>query len=188
MKKLITLALVALMALAGTTTQAYAQENNNAAAKQSAKAQRDAERARQKAEAAYVDSLMHQSAVAAIEGRQFVLEADKVIFKHGETAYVNTNTNFVLMNDDLRSVPAALEIGRATLKNIKENLFFAFCYNVVCIPIAAGLPVLLGFDGLVDQMPMISALAMACSSVSVVSNALRLRKFRPRALGEAAPR
>ena len=59
---------------------------------------------------------------------------------------------------------------------------------MVCIPIAAGLPVLLGFDGLVDQMPMISALAMACSSVSVVSNALRLRKFRPRALGEAAPR
>ncbi len=107
MKKLITLALVALMALAGTTTQAYAQENNNADNKQSAKAQRDAERARQKAEAAYVDSLMHQSAVAAIEGRQFVLEADKVIFKHGETAYVNTNTNFVLMNDDRGTVQVA---------------------------------------------------------------------------------
>ena len=114
-------------------------------------------------------------------------QADVGIAVGSGTDIAMESADIVLMNDDLRSVPAALEIGRATLRNIKENLFFAFCYNVVCIPIAAGLPVLLGYDGLVDQMPMISALAMACSSVSVVSNALRLRKFRPRAL-EGAPR
>ncbi len=114
-------------------------------------------------------------------------QADVGIAVGSGTDIAMESADIVLMNDDLRSVPAALEIGRATLRNIKENLFFAFCYNVVCIPIAAGLPVLLGYDGLVDQMPMISALAMACSSVSVVSNALRLRKFRPRAL-EGVPR
>ena len=116
-----------------------------------------------------------------------LIQADVGIAVGSGTDIAMESADIVLMNDDLRSVPAALEIGRATLRNIKENLFFAFCYNVVCIPIAAGLPVLLGYDGLVDQMPMISALAMACSSVSVVSNALRLRKFRPRAL-EGAPR
>ncbi len=95
------------------------------------------------------------------------------------------SADIVLMNDDLRSVPASLEIGRAALKNIKQNLFFAFCYNAVCIPIAAGLPVLLGYDGLVDQMPMIAAAAMSLSSVSVVSNAMRLRSFSPDALRDA---
>ncbi len=92
------------------------------------------------------------------------------------------SADVVLMNDDLRSVPASLEIGKATLKNIRQNLFFAFCYNAVCIPIAAGLPVLLGYDGLIDQMPMISAATMSLSSISVVSNAMRLRSFRPNAL------
>ena len=112
-------------------------------------------------------------------------QADVGIAVGSGTDIAIESADIVMMNDDLRSVPAALEIGRATLKNIKQNLFFAFCYNVVCIPIAAGLPVLLGYDGLVDQMPMISALAMSCSSVSVVTNALRLRRFRPKALGEA---
>lgn len=115
-------------------------------------------------------------------------QADVGIAVGSGTDIAIESADIVMMNDDLRSVPAALEIGRATLRNIKENLFFAFCYNVVCIPIAAGLPVLLGYDGLVDQMPMISALAMSCSSVSVVANALRLRGFRPRALAEARQR
>lgn len=99
------------------------------------------------------------------------------------------SADIVLMNDDLRSVPASLEIGRAALKNIKQNLFFAFCYNAVCIPIAAGLPVLLGYDGLVNQMPMIAAAAMSLSSISVVSNAMRLRSFKPDALrdGRTSP-
>lgn len=92
------------------------------------------------------------------------------------------SADVVMMNDDLRSVPASLEIGKATLKNIKQNLFFAFCYNAICIPIAAGLPVLFGYDGLVDQMPMLSAAAMSLSSISVVSNAMRLRSFEPSSL------
>lgn len=109
-------------------------------------------------------------------------QADVGIAVGSGTDIAIESADIVLMNDDLRSVPAALEIGRATLKNIKENLFFAFCYNVVCIPVAAGLPVLLGYDGLVAEMPMISALAMSLSSISVVSNAMRLRTFKPVAL------
>ena len=91
------------------------------------------------------------------------------------------SSDVVLMNDDIRSIPAAIEIGRATLRNIKENLFFAFCYNAVCIPIAAGLPYLFGVS-LIHEMPMIAAAAMSMSSISVVTNALRLRRFRPRSI------
>lgn len=87
----------------------------------------------------------------------------------------------VLMNDDPRTIPAAFEIGRATVGNIRQNLFLAFVYNAVCIPIAAGLPYLLGM-GEFDHMPMIAAAAMACSSLSVTANALRLGRFRPRSL------
>ncbi len=92
------------------------------------------------------------------------------------------SADIVLMNSDLRSVPAALETGKAVLKTVKQNLIFAFGYNAVCIPIAAGLPVILGYDGLVEQMPMISAAAMSLSSISVVTNTLRLRRFKPKAL------
>ncbi len=92
------------------------------------------------------------------------------------------SADIVLMNDDLRAVPAALEIGRATLKNIKQNLFFALIYNAVCIPIAAGLPVVFGYTDLVMLMPMLAAAAMSCSSISVVTNAVRMRRFRPSSL------
>lgn len=88
------------------------------------------------------------------------------------------SADVILMNDDIRNIPATFSIGRATLKNIKQNLFFAFCYNVVCIPIAAGLPYLFGFSTLYE-MPMIAALAMSCSSISVVLNSLRLKGFKP---------
>ena len=91
------------------------------------------------------------------------------------------SSDVVLMNDDIRIIPAALEIGRATLKNIKENLFFAFCYNVICIPIAAGLPYLFGVS-LIHEMPMFAAAAMSLSSISVVTNALRLKTFRPKSM------
>ncbi len=86
--------------------------------------------------------------------------------------------DIILMNDDLRNIPAAFSVSRATVRNIKQNLFFAFCYNAVCIPIAAGLPYLFGMAEL-QEMPMIAALAMSLSSISVVSNSLRLKRFTP---------
>ncbi|MCL2334243.1 MAG: cadmium-translocating P-type ATPase [Candidatus Methanoplasma sp.] len=87
----------------------------------------------------------------------------------------------VIMGDDVRGVPAAVEIGRATLKNVKQNLFLAFCYNAVCIPLVAViLPFMLGSGSdVLMQMPMLAAAAMSLSSISVVTNALRLRRFRP---------
>ena len=91
------------------------------------------------------------------------------------------SSDIVLMNEDIRSIPAAIEIGRATLKNIKENLFFAFVYNAICIPIAAGLPYVFGVS-LIHEMPMIAAAAMSLSSISVVTNALRLKGFRPKSV------
>lgn len=80
----------------------------------------------------------------------------------------------VLTNNDLFSVVFAVELGRAVLKNIKENLFWAFFYNVVGIPVAAG--VLYPCFG-ITLSPMIAAAAMSFSSISVVLNALRLRRF-----------
>lgn len=78
--------------------------------------------------------------------------------------------DIVLVNGKLSDVSAALRLGRRTLKNIKENLFWAFIYNTVCIPVAAGAFV---FAGLTLN-PMLGAAAMSLSSFSVVTNALRL--------------
>ena len=86
------------------------------------------------------------------------------------------SADVVMMNNDLRSIPVSVEIGRRTLGNVKQNLFLAFCYNVIGIPVAAGLLYIFG-GPLLD--PMIAAAAMSLSSVSVVSNALRLGRFRP---------
>ena len=87
----------------------------------------------------------------------------------------------VLMRDDVRAVAAAVELSRAVLANIRQNLAWAFGYNVLLIPVAAGaLQPLFGMT----LSPVLAAGAMAVSSVSVVSNALRLRGFRP-ALGDA---
>jgi Cu+-exporting ATPase len=77
-----------------------------------------------------------------------------------------------LVQGDLRGVARALRLSRATMRNIRQNLFFAFIYNVVGVPIAAG--VLYPFFGIVLS-PMIASAAMTFSSVSVITNALRLR-------------
>ena len=82
------------------------------------------------------------------------------------------------MKSDLADVPAAISLSRATMRNIKQNLFWALIYNVICIPVAAGA---LSFVG-VTLNPMIAAAAMSCSSVCVVSNALRLRGWKPASL------
>ena len=81
-----------------------------------------------------------------------------------------------LMNTDLRSVVTAIKLSKATMRNIKENLLWAFGYNVALIPVAAG--ILFPFFGVLLN-PMIAGGAMAFSSISVVLNALRLRSFRP---------
>lgn len=80
--------------------------------------------------------------------------------------------DIVLMKNDPLDVPRAIRLSRLTITNIKENLFWAFCYNAICIPIAAGL--LYVFGGTLLS-PMLAGLAMSLSSVFVVSNALRLR-------------
>jgi len=84
-----------------------------------------------------------------------------------------------LMRPDQRAVVDAFRLSARTLRNIKQNLFFAFIYNVLGIPIAAG--VLYPFTGLLLN-PIIAAAAMALSSVSVVTNSLRLRRFQPEPL------
>lgn len=85
------------------------------------------------------------------------------------------SADVVLMSGDLRGVVNAIAISRATLRNIHQNLFWAFGYNVALVPVAAG--ALYPFNGMLLS-PMIAAGAMALSSVFVVGNALRLRRFR----------
>lgn len=77
-----------------------------------------------------------------------------------------------LMGTDLRRLPDAVRLSRATVGMIKQNLFWAFIYNVVCIPLAAGLPYAFGLDWQIS--PMLASALMAFSSVSVVTNSLRL--------------
>ncbi len=85
------------------------------------------------------------------------------------------SADIVLMHSDLVDVPAAISLSRATLRNIKQNLFWALIYNTICIPVAAGA---LSWAG-ITLNPMIAAAAMSASSVCVVSNALRLRRWKP---------
>jgi Cu+-exporting ATPase len=86
------------------------------------------------------------------------------------------SADVVLMGSELRGVLTAIGLSRQTVRTIRQNLFWAFIYNVALIPVAAG--VLYPFIGVLLN-PMFAALAMALSSVTVVSNSLRLRLFRP---------
>jgi Cu+-exporting ATPase len=85
------------------------------------------------------------------------------------------SADVVLMQGNLGEVATAIALSRATIRNIRQNLFWAFIYNIAGIPIAAG--VLAAFGGPLLS-PVLAGAAMALSSVSVVSNALRLRRFR----------
>ena len=86
------------------------------------------------------------------------------------------SSDITLITGDLRAVVTAIQLSKRTIRTIRQNLFWAFIYNVLGIPIAAG--ILYPFWGILLN-PMIAAAAMAMSSVSVVSNSLRLRRFRP---------
>ena len=94
------------------------------------------------------------------------------------------SADVVLMSGDLRGVVNALEVSRRTMRNIRQNLFWAFGYNVALIPVAAGL--LYPVSGLLLS-PVLAAGAMALSSVFVLTNALRLRRVRPAMQEQAQP-
>jgi Cu+-exporting ATPase len=85
------------------------------------------------------------------------------------------SADIVLMRSDLMDVPTALKLSKSTIRNIKENLFWAFAYNILGIPIAAGLLYIFGGPIL---NPVFAAAAMSLSSVSVLTNALRLKSFK----------
>ena len=91
--------------------------------------------------------------------------------------------DIVLMKSDLQDVYRAIFLSKKTIRNIKQNLFWALFYNAICIPVAAGVfyP-LLGWQ----LSPMLGAATMSLSSVFVVSNALRLRLFRPKTVVASA--
>ena len=105
-------------------------------------------------------------------------QADVGIAIGSGTDVAMESADVVLMRSDPMDVPTAVELSRRTIRNIKQNLFWAFGYNTVGIPIAAGLLHLFGGPLL---NPMLAAAAMSLSSVSVVTNALRLKRFQPSA-------
>jgi Cu+-exporting ATPase len=85
------------------------------------------------------------------------------------------SADIVLMHSDLRDVVTAIRLSRRTMRTIRQNLFWAFGYNVVGIPIAAGLLYVFGGPLL---SPMLAAAAMSLSSISVLTNALRLKAIK----------
>src|SRR5699024_62439 len=90
----------------------------------------------------------------------------------------------VLVRSDLADVPAAVRLSRQVVRNIHQNLFWAFFYNAICIPLAAGVLYPLG----ILLNPMIAAACMSLSSICVVTNALRLNTFDPHDASRDAPR
>jgi Cu+-exporting ATPase len=86
------------------------------------------------------------------------------------------SADIVLMRSDLMDVPTAIHLSKRTIRNIKQNLFWAFGYNTLGIPVAAGVLYLFGGPLL---NPIFAAAAMSLSSVSVLTNALRLKNFKP---------
>ncbi|WFR57047.1 heavy metal translocating P-type ATPase [Anaerocolumna sp. AGMB13025] len=86
------------------------------------------------------------------------------------------SADIVLMRSDLMDVPTAIQLSKSTIRNIRQNLFWAFAYNIAGIPVAAG--ILFAFGG-PKLNPILAAAAMSLSSVSVLSNALRLKRFKP---------
>jgi Cu+-exporting ATPase len=103
-----------------------------------------------------------------------LVQADLGIAVGSGTDVAMESADVVLMRSDLTSVPTAIRLSKAVMTNIKQNLFWAFGYNVLGIPVAAGL--LYAFGGPLLS-PMIAAAAMSMSSVSVLTNALRLKRF-----------
>jgi Cu+-exporting ATPase len=102
-------------------------------------------------------------------------QADVGIAMGTGTDVAMESADVTLVKGDLRGIARARRLSRATMRNIRQNLFFAFVYNTIGVPIAAG--VLYPFFGILLS-PVIAAAAMSASSVSVIGNALRLRRVR----------
>jgi Cu+-exporting ATPase len=106
-------------------------------------------------------------------------QADVGIAIGSGTDVAMESADIVLMRSDLMDVPTAIKLSKNVIRNIKQNLFWAFGYNVLGIPVAAGLLYVFGGPLL---NPILAAAAMSLSSVSVLTNALRLKGFRPYAI------
>lgn len=105
-----------------------------------------------------------------------LVQADIGIAIGSGTDVAMESADIVLMKSDLMDVPTAIQLSKSTIRNIKQNLFWAFGYNVLGIPVAAGILYIFGGPTL---NPIIGAAAMSLSSVSVLTNALRLKSFKP---------